>query len=150
MRFKWGYRMERLISLVGIFAILGVAYLLSDNRKKISRKLVIWGVGLQGIFALLVLGVPVLGWEGPLYPLFDFANIAFKALMDYTLKGTGFIFGSLADPGKPAGWIFGIMVLPTIIFFSSLYGNCLPLKNHPTGGAMDGDDYAIHDGNQWG
>ena len=38
--------MERFIGILGIFAILGIAYLMSNNKKNIDLKLVAWGLGL--------------------------------------------------------------------------------------------------------
>ena len=39
--------MFRFIGIFGIFALLGIAYLLSNNRKKINKKLILWGISLQ-------------------------------------------------------------------------------------------------------
>ena len=50
---------DRLRGLIGIVAILGVAYALSDNRRAISRRVLFWGLLMQWAFALLVLRVPV-------------------------------------------------------------------------------------------
>ncbi len=49
---------DRVRGLVGMFAILGVAVFLSENRRAISRRVVFWGLVLQWGFALLVLRVP--------------------------------------------------------------------------------------------
>ena len=45
---------NRFIGIFGIFAILFLAYLLSNNKKNIDKKLVIWGISLQIFFALLI------------------------------------------------------------------------------------------------
>ena len=50
--------MNRLIGFVGVFAILGLAYLLSNNKKKIDTRLILWGISLQIFFAVLILKVP--------------------------------------------------------------------------------------------
>ena len=47
--------MERLIGVLGILAILGIAYLLSNNKRKIDVKLIVWGLSLQIFFAILIL-----------------------------------------------------------------------------------------------
>ncbi|MFQ5638642.1 MAG: NupC/NupG family nucleoside CNT transporter [bacterium] len=48
--------MERFISIVGMFVLLGLAWLLSNNKSKIRPRIILWGLGLQLLFALIVLG----------------------------------------------------------------------------------------------
>ena len=43
--------MEKLVGILGILSILGIAYLLSNNKNKIDKKLIIWGISLQIFFA---------------------------------------------------------------------------------------------------
>lgn len=105
--------MDRFIGLLGIIAILGITYLLSENKKKINWKLVGIGLGLQVIFALLILKVPV----GRAF--FEFISNVMTKLIDFTAEGTNFLFGGLADQST-YGHIFAINTLPTIIFFSAL------------------------------
>ena len=50
--------MNRLIGILGILAILGLAYVISNDRNKIDKKLIFWGISLQLFFALLILKVP--------------------------------------------------------------------------------------------
>ena len=45
--------MERFIGILGIFAILGIAYLMSNNKNKIDLKIVVWGLGLQLLFGVI-------------------------------------------------------------------------------------------------
>ncbi len=47
--------MERFIGLVGILAFMAIAYLLSHKRSAIHWRTIAWGLGLQWIFALVVL-----------------------------------------------------------------------------------------------
>jgi CNT family concentrative nucleoside transporter len=112
--------MERVMSGLGIFVMLGIAYSLSKSRKNIDFRLIVWGLGLQALFTLLVLGVPVLGVPGVLGFLFSWANDFFLSVIEFTDKGSEFIFGPLIDPVKSQGFIFAVKVLPSIIFFSSL------------------------------
>lgn len=107
--------MNKFIGILGIIVIIGIAYLLSDNKKKINWKLVATGLGLQIIFALLILKVPV----GRSF--FQAASEAITTLLDFTKEGTNFLFGSLTDTDQ-FGVIFALNSLPTIIFFSSLMG----------------------------
>jgi CNT family concentrative nucleoside transporter len=107
--------LNRAVSLFGILALLGVAYLLSTNRKRINWKVVAWGVGLQLLFALLILKMP--GGEF----VFDTATTAVAKLLQFTDAGSSFIFDSfITGNWEPALRNFAFGVLPTIIFFSSL------------------------------
>lgn len=107
--------MDRLISLVGIFVLMGIAYLLSNNRKAIDWKLVGAGVGLQFVFAGLVLKTRV----GQAF--FAYMNDVIVALLGFTDRGSEFIFGFIVmDPAKYGEFVFAVKVLPTIIFFSAL------------------------------
>lgn len=111
--------MDRLISFIGVFAFLFIAYALSANRSKVSLRLVIWGSILQWSFALLALGIPALGIPGPLRFAFDAANDGVNKVLDFTLEGSKFIFGDLMTINK-FGFIFAFQVLPTIIFMAAL------------------------------
>ena len=111
--------MERLVGVIGIFAFLGMAYLLSANRRQISWRVVIWGTILQWTFALFALGIPALGVAGPLRFAFNAANDGVNKVLDYTIEGSRFIFGDLMDTEK-FGFIFAFQVLPTIIFMAAL------------------------------
>ncbi|MGE0529623.1 MAG: NupC/NupG family nucleoside CNT transporter [Bdellovibrionales bacterium] len=109
----------RLTSLLGIFVLIGLAWLLSENRRRFPARLVAWGVALQILFCVLVLGIPALGFSGPLFFLFEAANNAINATIAFTLEGSRFVFGNLLDKDS-FGFIFAVQVLPTIIFISSL------------------------------
>ncbi len=108
--------MHRLIGFLGIATILGIATLLSTNRRAISRRVVGWGLGLQLLFALFILRTPI----GE--PIFEFFGRAVNKLLSFSDQGAAFIFGALASgPGKPdsLGFFFAFQILPTIIFFSA-------------------------------
>lgn len=111
--------MERLQSVLGIIAFIGLAYLLSNNKKSVDFKLVIKALGLQLILAILLIGIPSLSLPAPLFFLFEGANAFINSVIGFTYAGTKFLFGPLADR-KLSGDIIAIQVLPTIIFFSSL------------------------------
>lgn len=111
--------MERLTSFFGIFCLLGICYALSENKKHIAKRAIFIGLFLQFVFAVLVLGVPAVGFRGPLQGLFVLANDLIMAFLDFTTYGTKFLFGSLGDV-KASGFIFALHVLPTIVFFSSI------------------------------
>lgn len=109
----------RLISFLGLFVLIFVAYLLSENKKAIKFKPVLVACLLQISLGLLVLGIPAIGFYGPLRPLFSAINQAFVALLSFTNEGSQFLFGSLVDV-KKSGFIIALQILPVILFFSSL------------------------------
>lgn len=106
--------MDRLISFVGLLVMLGIAYLLSEKKKAIQWRTVISGVLLQIVFGLLILKTDT-GRN-----VFDSIGKGFNAILGYTGEGAKFLFGGLATPSDSLGFIFATMVLPTIIFMSSL------------------------------
>lgn len=106
------------MSLVGLVALIGVALLLSENRKKIDKRVIFWGVGLQFILAVLIFGIPWAGVPGLLRPMFSFINDGIMKLLSFSDEGAKFLFGTLVD--EKFGFIFAFRVLPTIIFFSSI------------------------------
>ncbi len=111
----------------GIIVLLGIAFLISNNKKKINWKLVISGIGLQFAFAVLILkGDDLGGFFAPLgWPkdFFYWISGFFVVLLNFTTEGAKFVFGNLAiSPGADGslGSFFAFQVLPTIIFFASL------------------------------
>ncbi len=106
--------MDKYIGVVGLFVMLGIALLLCKpaHRKQINLRIVIGGIIMQLVFAVLILKTPV-------NKLFDYANTAVNQLLNFTNKGSEFIFGSMMNM-EQSGFIFAVQVLPTIIFFSSL------------------------------
>lgn len=105
--------MERLISLVGLVLMVVVAYAFSSDRKAINWKTVGAGIALQMTLGLLILKTSA-GQA-----VFEWARSFFTNILGYTSEGSKFIFGSLTQNNK-FGFIFFVMVLPTIIFMSSL------------------------------
>ena len=107
--------MDKALSFLGIFALIGVAFAMSNNRKAINWKLVGIGVGMQLAFAIFIFYIP-----GGKY-VFSGATAVVKKLLDFTGQGSEFIFSSyVTGQWEPALINFTFAVLPTIIFFSSL------------------------------
>ncbi|WP_097026410.1 NupC/NupG family nucleoside CNT transporter [Clostridium peptidivorans] len=104
--------MSRFIGILGLIILLGIAYLLSNNKKAINWKLVGIGISLQVTFAILILKVPA-GRK-----VFESAGGLVTKLLDFTREGSSFLFGDLVATNK-FGSIFAFQVLPTIIFFSA-------------------------------
>ena len=108
--------MERLLPLVGLMTIMGIAYLFSTDRKAIRPKTILWGVGLQFALALFVLKTSV----GQL--LFSYVGEKIKQLLEFSYKGSEMVFGGLGVKGGGSfGFIFAFQVLPTIIFIAALF-----------------------------
>ena len=135
----------RLQSVLGVFLLLGFAWAMSTNRKKVPWRVIGWGLGIQFTFAVLVLRTTPGRW------VFTQLNTGVRKLLTFTEEGSRFIFGSLVgnelqlvakdpsipfDAGTPVvldgyaemnlvvsnGSFFAFNVLPTIIFFSALMG----------------------------
>lgn len=107
------------MGILGIITFVFIAYALSSHRKSINYRLVVIGILLQFAFAILVLGIPALNFNGPLRFLFIAANDGILTLLSYTEKGSRFLFGDLMNT-QTYGFIVAFQVLPTIIFFSTL------------------------------
>ncbi len=106
----------RLRGLLGILVLLAVAYLLSNNRRAIRWKTVGLGLGMQALFALLLLRVPL--GRLVLERAAEFVN----AVLQCAIDGAAFLFGpKLVDPAGPAGFVFAFRVLPTVIFVAALF-----------------------------
>lgn len=111
--------MYQAISFLGVFVFIGVAYGLSKNRSLIDWRLVVQALILQSALALLVLGVPFLGFSGPLAFIFEGANTVILKILNFSDEGARFMFGSLMDTEKH-GYIIAFTILPTIVFMSAL------------------------------
>jgi concentrative nucleoside transporter, CNT family len=115
--------------LVGLIAILAFAYALSSNRRAIDARTVAWGLALQVVFALLVLKTSG-GQE-----LFRRLGAAINQVLAFSVEGSSLVFGPLGDravwsrimiavlgeEGARYSLIFGLQVLPTIIFIAALF-----------------------------
>ena len=115
MNYKEGEVMERFTGILGVLAILGIAYLMSNNKRNIDIRLVVWGLGLQLLFGIFILVTPF----GK--PIFSWFDKLIKKLLSFSNDGSEFLFASFID-GKmhPAVINFAFSVLPTVIFFSAL------------------------------
>lgn len=113
--------------IIGIALIIGIAFLLSNNKKKINWRLVLSGLLIQITFAILILkGEELSKWFSPLgWPkeFFRFISSFFVLILNFTTEGAKFVFGNLGlGPGNEGslGVFFAFQVLPTIVFFASL------------------------------
>ena len=122
-------QMPKVQSLVGLLVILSLAYAASSDRHAIDRRTVAWGLGLQIVFALLVLKTT------PGQQLFIFLGQAINRLLDFGNVGAAFVFGPLGnkeawprimtavlgEEGAQYSVLFAFQVLPTIIFIAALF-----------------------------
>ena len=106
----------KITGLIGIALLLGIAYALSNNRKAISTRTVVWGISLQIFFAIIILKIPFVKAQ------FSFVDTLFKKLISFSDAGGDFLFKSfIPGVGYHEAMInFAFRALPVIIFFSSL------------------------------
>jgi concentrative nucleoside transporter, CNT family len=115
---------ERGQSLFGLFVFIAIAFLIGRLRggKTVPWRVLLWGVALQFGFGLLVLNAP---------GFLTTTQLAIQKLLDFSNAGARVIFGNLVDSvpvtsnGQTVGvaqvgFLFGFIVLPTIIFVSML------------------------------
>ncbi len=108
--------MERFIGIGGIFFLLGIAYLISNNKKRIKLRVIIWGISLQIFLGLLLLKIPFVKSK------FSIIDKIFQKLISFSDAGGDFLFKSFV-PGigyHNAMVNFAFRALPVVIFFSSL------------------------------
>lgn len=111
--------MDLLSSLFGIGILLLIAFVFSNNRKKISLRTVGAALLLQVILGAVMLYIPAGKW------LVNSIAAGVNKVISYSDAGSSFIFGGLVGPKMNvlfdgAGFVFAFHVLPAIIFITSL------------------------------
>ncbi|MGC1241962.1 MAG: nucleoside transporter C-terminal domain-containing protein [Chryseosolibacter sp.] len=112
--------MNYLRGLLGLIILLGIAFLLSRNRKHIDWKLVASGLVLQILIAVCVLKLPLVRTG------FDYLGQGVVRFLGFSLDGARFLFGDLAKNSEAVkanhdlGFLFAFQALPTVIFFSAV------------------------------
>ncbi len=131
--------MNILHGIIGMAALIGIAWLFSNNKRYINWNLVVRGLALQvGLGIFIIKGTPMVEyladttewpewifWATVGLPKFLFDSLAsfFVLIIDFTTDGAEFVFGVLALPPQEEGSLgsfFAFQVLPTIVFFASL------------------------------
>ena len=106
--------MGRYTGFLGLIVILGFAWLMSNQKRAIKPRIILWGLGLQCLFAFLVLKTPV-------RELLRKASDVVAAMFGYAEAGATFVFGTLGSGSGSNGFIFAFQVLPIIIFIASFF-----------------------------
>ena len=108
-------------SLVGVFALTALAFALSENRRRVSGRIVAGGLLLQFALALVLLKVP------PVAEVFLLLNDALLAIQRATAAGTTFVFGYLGGGPLPfaethigASFVLAFQALPVVLVMSAL------------------------------
>lgn len=114
--------MQYVISIVGIFIVLFLAWLASSNRKEIKIKPIITMIVIQILLSLLLLNTE--------FGLIIIRGIAavFNTLLEFASEGINFVFGGIANEGEAP---FFLTVLLPIVFISALIGILQHLKILP-------------------
>jgi len=117
--------MGRFTGVLGIVVILLVAFLFSTNRRAIKPRVLYWGLGLQLLFAVIVLKT---GFGAVFQKIGEGVN----AMLGYSVAGSEFVFGPLGKGTGPfpeflqgikagSGVFFAFQVLPIVIFIASFF-----------------------------
>jgi len=111
----------RIQSLIGLFALAGIAWLFAENRKSVLWKHMAAGIGVQIVLAVIMLKVPVSR------DFFLLLNRLVASIQEATTAGTSFVFGYLGGGNLPftesapgASFILGIQALPLVLVVSAL------------------------------
>lgn len=106
--------MHHYIGVLGLAIFLTLAYFFSTDRHAIRWRTVAWGLGLQLVFAVMVIR-----WSYGQVLLHRSSEIV-TSLLAHSVDGSSMVFGSLGTPGNPLA-VFAFAVLPTIIFVSAFF-----------------------------
>jgi len=111
----------KLIALLGLVTFIALAWAISSHRKMFPWRTVLWGLGLQFVFAIQILKTT------PGRMVFDFTGSAIRKLADFATEGNKFVFGPLANTevmgqafGPQNALVLGILILGTIIVVAML------------------------------
>jgi CNT family concentrative nucleoside transporter len=108
-------------AFIGLAILVGIAFLLSSNKRYINWKLVWTGILIQVIFGLLI------GKVEYIETAFEWVSKGFVIFLNFSLRGAEFLYGDLAknsdaiaETRHSLGFLFVFQALPTVIFFSSV------------------------------
>jgi CNT family concentrative nucleoside transporter len=101
----------RIVSAVGLIAMIAIGWLFSADRRRFPWRTVAWGTGLQLALAVVLLRTAV----GEAF--FLAMNRAVATFISYVDAGVEFVFGALAQ----TGFSIVVNVLPIIVFMGSIF-----------------------------
>ncbi len=107
--------MAHYTGVLGLLTMLVLAWIFSTNRRAIRWRTVAWGLGLQLVFAFIVLR-SAWGQRG-----MAAAGAGVNWLLSFAFAGSSFVFGNLGEQHSSFGSVFAFQVLPTIIFISAVF-----------------------------
>lgn len=112
--------------IIGLILVIGIAFLFSNNKRKVDWRMVGTGLIIQFVIAIFIIqGEALRSFFFPLGWVKDAVNWlgnAVVAVLGFTIEGSQFVFGKLANSttSDSLGFFFAFQVLPTIIFVSTL------------------------------
>src|SRR5450755_2459734 len=106
--------MHRFTGLLGLVAMLAIAWAFSAHKRAIKLRILLWGMGLQFAFAVLVL-------KTDFGKIFQGIGVGVNAMLNYAEAGSNFVFGPLGIKSGPFGVVFAFQVLPIVIFIASFF-----------------------------
>jgi concentrative nucleoside transporter, CNT family len=127
--------------LIGIIAILGLAWVAGERRKKVAWRIIGGGLGLQIALALILI------WLPPTRGILSGANVVVDGLQAATRAGTSFVFGYLGGGEAPFAvtpssttFVLAFQALPLILLVSALSStgaSCNPSSKDSAGSSAD-------------
>jgi CNT family concentrative nucleoside transporter len=93
---------------------MAFAWICSTQKRAIKLRVILWGLGLQFAFAIIVL-------ETPASEVLKVVSKGVAAMFGYAEAGSTFVFGPLGVANPPVGFVFAFQVLPIIIFIASFF-----------------------------
>lgn len=115
--------MDRFQGLIGIILILGIAFIASNNRRRINYRLVMSGIFLQVVIAVLIFRVP------PVARFFEWLGKGVGKMEQFSKEGVNFVYGGVATIGgngqaqdyrAPDAFVFAFNVTATIVLVCAL------------------------------
>jgi len=115
--------MQRFHGLIGVVLILSIAFLFSNNKKKINLRLVISGILLQTVIGFLVFKVPFINH------FFTYMGRGMEKIEGFAKQGANFVYGGIGaydfsgqitDFKSPGTFVFAFNITATIILVTIL------------------------------
>ena len=106
---------------IGVVVFIGIAWLISEDRKVVSWRIIVVGLSVQLVLAGLLMNVPII------HAFLELMAKGVGLIQDATLQGTAFVFGYIGggelpykETGPGSSFIFGVQSLPVILMVGAL------------------------------